>query len=138
MKRGEAQKKKLNEYRYIRENIEELENRLAEVDARFTKITQSFESSRQGSEHKDKMAEMVAAKEDLENEINLEVIRSWVKMKEIEKTIEELSEEDKRLMRLRYINCLTWEQVCVTMCYGWDAIHYKHRKILQEIRNQGF
>ena len=133
MKRGEAQKKKLNEYRYIRENIEELENRLAEVDARFTKITQSFESSPQSNEHKDKMAEMVAAKEDLENEINLEVKRSWLKMKEVEETIEELSEEEKRIIRLRYIDGLNWELICVKMCYSWRSIHYKHSDILKKI-----
>ena len=101
-------KEKLKEYRYTKENIEELEERLAEIDSRFNRITQNFEPMPQGNEKRDKMAEMVAAKEDLEKEINQELIKSYKLMSEVEACIKELQEEEKRLIRLRYIDGLKW------------------------------
>ena len=126
-------KEKLKEYRYTKENIEELEERLAEIDSRFNRITQNFESMPQGNEKRDKMAEMVAAKEDLEKEINQELIKSYKLMSEVEACIKELQEEEKRLIRLRYIDGLNWELICVKMCYSWRSIHYKHSDILKKI-----
>ena len=126
-------KEQLKQYKYTKENIDELEERLYEIDSRFNRITQSFDPMPKGSEKRDKMSEMVVAKENLEKEINQELMKSYKLMAEIESCIKDLQEEEKRLIRLRYIDGLNWELICVKMCYSWRAIHYKHSDILKKI-----
>lgn len=48
----------------------------------------------------------------------------------IENAIESLPMELRRLMRYRYIDCMTCEQVCVEMPCSWDTFHRWHKRAL--------
>lgn len=53
----------------------------------------------------------------------------------IEKAIEGLEPRERTLLRLHYIEGLTWEEVCVEMAYSWRQVHRIHAKALEELRN---
>ena len=60
-----------------------------------------------------------------------------VKLAEAQATIEDMIEGlepmERKLMRHRYIEGKTWEEVCVAMCYSWRQTHRIHGKILDQL-----
>jgi RNA polymerase sigma factor (sigma-70 family) len=53
---------------------------------------------------------------------------------EIEAAIEVLESRERTLIRLYYVEGLTWEEVCVSMSYSWRQIHNIHRKALEKLK----
>ena len=51
----------------------------------------------------------------------------------IENMIEQLDSTERRLARFRYIDGLTWENVCERMCYSWRQTHRIHGRILDKL-----
>ena len=51
----------------------------------------------------------------------------------IEAMIEGLNPIERKLMRHRYLEGLTWEKVCVAINYGWTNTHEMHGKILDKL-----
>lgn len=51
----------------------------------------------------------------------------------IEETIERLSGTERMLMRYRYIEGLTWEEVAVAINYSWMQMHRIHAKALAKL-----
>jgi DNA-directed RNA polymerase specialized sigma24 family protein len=51
----------------------------------------------------------------------------------IEDLIESLEPGERKLMRCRYIDGLTWEEVCVTIGYSWRQAHNIHSKALDKL-----
>lgn len=54
----------------------------------------------------------------------------------IEKSIEVLPYRERTLLRLYYIDGLTWEEVCVNMNYVWSRIHEIHGMALRMLREK--
>ena len=54
----------------------------------------------------------------------------------IERAIEKLATRERRLVRLHYIDGLTWEQVAVDMTYSWSQVHRIHAKALQKLKEE--
>lgn len=52
----------------------------------------------------------------------------------IEEAIEVLDPRERRLIRLHYIDGLTWEQVAVQMAYSWTQVHRIHGKALEKLK----
>ena len=53
---------------------------------------------------------------------------------EIEQAIECLEPRERTLVRLYYMEGLTWEEVCVEMSYSWRQIHRIHAKALAKLK----
>lgn len=51
----------------------------------------------------------------------------------IEDRIEALEPKARKLMRHRYIEGLSWEEVCVAMCYSWRQTHNIHSTALNTL-----
>lgn len=51
----------------------------------------------------------------------------------IEDMIEGLEPGERKLMRCRYIDGLTWEEVCVAIGYSWRQTHNIHARILEKL-----
>lgn len=52
----------------------------------------------------------------------------------IEEAIEKLAPRERTLIRLYYIDGLTWEQVAVKMNYSWRQVHRIHGTALAELK----
>lgn len=68
---------------------------------------------------------------EVQEEINRQLQKSYELMAKIEKAIEKLPEREKYLIRARYIDCKSWEQIAVDMSYSWRQIHYIHANALK-------
>lgn len=54
----------------------------------------------------------------------------------IERAIEKLEPRERQLMRLHYIDGLTWEQVAVEMAYSWRQVHRIHGDALGKLKEE--
>ena len=54
--------------------------------------------------------------------------------KQLEKIEAMENENERTVLRLRYIQGLKWEKVCVELGYQWDATHKIHRSALKNFR----
>ena len=126
-------KKELKEYVWIQDNIKELEERLFEIETQATKCTTTLSDMPKGSGTQDKIGNHVVETVAISNMINRELARGRKKMVEIEQAIDGLDEREKRLMRLRYIKGVRWEEICVEMSYSWMQIHRIHADVLRKI-----
>lgn len=54
----------------------------------------------------------------------------------IEKAIESLDYRERTVLRLYYIDGLTWEQVCVLVNYSWRQVHNIHSAALKKLGTQ--
>ena len=53
---------------------------------------------------------------------------------QIEKAIESLEPTERTILRLYYIDGLTWEEVAVEVGYSWSQTHRYHASALQKLR----
>lgn len=58
------------------------------------------------------------------------------KLLTIEKAIAKLEPRERRLVRLHYIDGLTWEQVAVEMDYSWRQVHRIHGDALEKLKEE--
>lgn len=127
-------KARLNEYKWVQENIINLENRLLEIDTKLQKITNTLQLDVvQTTKDSDKWTLLIQKKLDLQELINAEVANGYKEMAKLEGLVSELSEREKLLIRYRYIDCLEWELICVKMHYSWRQIHYIHSEALRKL-----
>ena len=51
-----------------------------------------------------------------------------------EKIIDVMDGEQSRILYLRYIQFMNWEDICVEMGYSWRQIHNIHSKALNDLK----
>lgn len=79
----------------------------------------------------DQLTDLIAKIVDIQEEIKQQLQKSYELMAKIEKAIEKLPEREKYLIRARYIEGKTWEQIAVDMGYSWKQVHRIHAKALK-------
>lgn len=125
-------KKELQEYYWIDKNIENLEEKLLELESQAVKITSRISNEPRGtSKNTDRMAGIVAEIIEVKNTIEVELKKAYYLLNKIEKSIDALPPKEKYLMRKRYIECCNWEEICVDMSYSEQHIHRLHCKALK-------
>lgn len=114
-------------YYWTRRNIDLLEEKLAELESEATRQTAQLTRERKAKHYDpDRLAELVAKIIEVKEEINRQLQQSYELVAKIEKAIAGLPEREKYLIRARYIDCKSWEQVAVEMNYSWKQIHRIH------------
>lgn len=127
-------KRQLQTYRDIVAEISEQEERLYMLDCKAQKITTRLsDEPHVESQIHDSMAETIATKVDLLNAINRTVSASYKLLRDIEMAIESLPAIEKRLIRMRYMDGMRWESICVDMGYEWAQTHRIHASALQNL-----
>ncbi len=129
-------KEKLQEYLFLNESIEQLENELVCIESKVTKVTPCLSDLPKMQGFSDTLTENVAKMIDLQNLINKKLSNMYDLRNDLEQMICKLPTREQYLVRARYINRKTWEQIAVDMCYGWAQVHRIHSnalKILNEI-----
>lgn len=131
-------KERLRRYKAIKTEIRQIEDRLAEVegslyDPKGQQLTgMPFPPSRIGSgsaqeQLADKTMELRSRYREKLQELAAEQLA-------IEAAIESLEPTQRMLLRHRYIEGLTWEEVCVKMSYSWMQVHRIHSNALQRLQ----
>ena len=71
---------------------------------------------------------------DMPRGSNSENDRLGILLGEIEEAISILDDPiDRNIMRLRYLEGMKWEKICVEVNYRWAQVHRHHKSILEKI-----
>lgn len=130
----EKLKKDLKKYHTLKKNVDRFEELLFRIDNKLQSLGGFSTDERiQTTKDPDKWTELISKKIEIQNDINKKLMEGYEEMARIEKLIESLDEDGKLLMRLKYIDCLTWEEVAVEMGYSWRHMHRIHGKCLKNV-----
>lgn len=128
-------KEYLSQYKDLNDSI----NAKLEQVAEFRRKAQTVCSGSSGGTHSstpyDRIGALTAKIVDLEQEINEDIDRSIDLQREIRTAIAAVPEARLRtLLELRYLNCLTLEEIAVRMGYCYMQICRLHGKALTAVK----
>lgn len=126
-------KGKLKEYYWLQRNLQKLEEKLLVLETKATKTTNSLSNGPRGTNSHNSMSDIIVKIVELKEKINKKIEKAYGLITDIENAIEKLPEREKYLMRARYIECKSWEEICVDMNYNWAQIHRLHSNSLKMI-----
>ena len=125
-------KRELQDYCWLKLNIQKLEDRLQVLQSRAESVTQSMEQEVvSGGCKRDRLGDSVAEIVKVSDQINRELNRMYRTELRIREAISVLPEREKMLMTLRYLECKSWEEVAVEMGYSWQHVHKIHPRCLE-------
>ena len=126
-------KQELQKYCWIQRNIQQLEEKLFELETKATRMTAHLFTQAPGSSgySHDKIANIVTKIMEVKEEINNQLQKMYDLLGKIEKAIETLPPREKYLIRARYIEGKTWERIAVDMNYSWQHVHKIHSRALK-------
>lgn len=131
-------KEELRSYRALTKERKQLETLLEEIEsplysAKVQRLTGMPSAS--GSGESGSAQERLA---DRTMELRAEYAENIAELAErqlaIEQAIDALPSTMRQLLRARYIEGLTWEEVCVCIGYGWRQTHRIHAEALQRMK----
>lgn len=124
-------KKELQAYYWIMRNIEQLEQKLVELETEATRQTTRITQTPRGSSINNKVEDIVVKIVEVQEDMDRQLKKSYELMKKIEQAIAPLPPRETYLIRARYLGLKTWEQIAVDMSYSWRQVHYIHRNALK-------
>lgn len=140
-RRAELTKSELQQYYWTKKNIEKSEQRLEELYSMAESITARLKKDADAIQGRgntsDKVGNITSEIYDVKQEIEAYLESSVILLRRIEASIKQLPAREMYLIRARYIENRTWEQICVDMNYGWRQIHRIHSDALNELAKDG-
>lgn len=133
---NEEKKEYLNGYRNICLRICNLQEQLEEVQetASSVRSQQLSDMPKAGKRHRD-VSDLLVKIESLEDRIDEEIHQSIEKRIEIENVLLEVEDaREAKVLRLRYIKFMKWEEVQEEMCYSIKQIQRIHDKAIRHLR----
>lgn len=129
-------KEKLQGYSYAIEYSKELEERLKEIRDSMTSIkSMNYEEVSASSGVNDRIANAIAKLVEVEHTY-LDKIADIAEMeKEINDLLSHLTPKEQKLIRLRYMQSKSWEDICGIMFYSWQGVHKLHSNTLDKLEN---
>jgi len=124
-------KDQLREYRCLIRNIEHIEDELQRIRDTVDAKSVIISDMPKGSDMRDKMLEAITSIIELEYKMIQQLGECSRKRMEIESAINKLPQREQQLIRLRYVDGLAWENICVEMSYAWRQIHRIHNTALK-------
>lgn len=131
-------KHKLHSYRDLLAEYDQIKMELEKVEAfmeapRTSNLDGMPRSPGGGDPILGVVAHHIALQERYRNQLH----RLAAAQAEIENLIDGLEPSERRLMRCRYIDGMTWEEVCVRIGYSWRQTHNIHSRILDKLVEEG-
>lgn len=127
-------KKRLSAYLDAKRERKQVEERLEVLNARLVSVgSQRLDGMPRGGSGGDNKPDLLDAKDRLvARYMGLcdELMKTQLA---IEEAIEWLEPVERLVMRHRYLEGLTWEQVCVAMDYSWRQTHNIHARALDRL-----
>lgn len=127
----------LHSYRDLLAEYEQIKDELAKVEA-FMEAprTSNLDGMPRSPGGGDPILGVVSHHIALQERYRAQLHRLAAAQAAIENMIEGLEPGERRLMRCRYIDGMTWEEVCVRIGYSWRQTHNIHAKILDKLATE--
>jgi RNA polymerase sigma factor (sigma-70 family) len=130
-------KEELKKYQALKREQAQIEEMLWELQATMTAPkTAKIDGEPRGPSSGAGLENIVAKHLELEERYNAKLAEIIALRLAIEQAIDTLEPTERQLMRHRYIDGLTWEEVCVKMTYSWRQTHRIHGRALNKLRDQ--
>lgn len=128
-------KRELQRYRDLVKECEELEEKIFRLESEISsaKIQVITGMPRGGNNENDKIGAAIAKIETWTNLYWEKVSMMGDEAIKIEKSIETLEPKERRLIRMRYIDGLSWEDICIRLNLKWRRVHEIHSSILKKL-----
>ena len=131
---NQEKKKWLLEYRRLEQNIERDMEELQRLESRAEKITSMVSDMPKGSQQGDSLQRSVEKICELKVSLNQRIDAAVEKRKEIETVTETLEDKTLQLLlRYRYIDGMTWEQIALKLNYSYMHVCRLHGQSLSQI-----
>ena len=129
-------KTRLKHYRNNKKEIEQLRARLEELETAlyYPKIPHLTDMPRGGKPEGNTQEDLAIYHIELQAKYNAKLAGLAAEQLAIENAIEGLPQTERMLMRYRYLDGLSWEEVCVQMNYSWTQTHEYHGRALQKLK----
>ena len=130
-------KKQLHSYRDLDAERRQIELELERVEAFMTapKGT-NWDGMPRGGSGGDPILSVVTHHIHLQERYQAKLAELAAAQAQIEELIESLEPMERKLFRHRYIEGLTWEEVCVAIGYSWRQTHNIHSRILEKLADE--
>ena len=129
-------KEELNKYTETKREIEIIEDKIEYLKEKKTSIKSMVitDMPRGSNSENDRLGILLGEIEELLNIYNEKQIRLIKQQIKIEEAISILDDPiDRNIMRLRYLEGMKWEKICVEVNYRWAQVHRHHKSILEKI-----
>ncbi|HJB15213.1 MAG TPA: DUF1492 domain-containing protein [Candidatus Blautia excrementipullorum] len=81
------------------------------------------------------LSDYIVTIDEMIEDLKQERLKRAKRQQEIEQRIRQMKDEDEqRVLRLRYIKGLKWEEVAVEMGYSWKQVHRIHSDALRNFK----
>lgn len=128
-------KERLKNYQVIKKELQQLKERLLEYEAAlYAPKAQRLNGMPSAPSKGNAMEDMAVRHMQLQALYRRRCDELTAELLAIEAAIETLDPTARILCRYRYIDGLSWEQVCERMNYSWSQAHYLHRHALDTLR----
>ncbi len=126
--------KYLIQYKYLNKEIDRKINQLEDWKNKIYNITGTLSDMPRSNNRTNVIENGIVAMDEIESNINSD-IDNLVKLRaEIETKIEGIGDLRLReLLKCRYIDCQTWEEIAYKNGYSWRHVFRMHEKALDEI-----
>ena len=129
-------KERLRNYKYIEKEREQLLHQLEEIEAALYNPRIQRLTGMPSAPSPDNAQENLAIKHtELMDRYQAKREELAAEQLAIEDAIEALDPTARMLMRYRYLDGLTWEEVCVQMSYSWAQTHRIHGAALRKLKD---
>ena len=128
-------KKELSQLYFLNREIEEMQNRLEELECGAESCTSTITGMPPASIISDKVGKYAAEIADLKGLLDLNLKKCFYELNRLNRYINSVEDSEIRMiLSLRYINGLCWEQVAVSISpYATeDSIRMRHNRYLRE------
>ena len=127
-------KKQLNSYRDIKAEREQLLGEIERLESvMYSPKSPNMDGMPRGAGGGDPILRAVSRHTALIDLYQVKCAQLLEAQTAIEKLIEQLPIRERRLFRCRYIDGMTWEDVCETIGYSWRQTHKIHSRALDKL-----
>lgn len=128
-------KERLRTYRDLRRELRQIERKVEAIETslyspKIPRLTGMPAAPGGGNAKEDMVAEHL----ELLDHYKAKKAELATEQLAIEKAIDSLPYRERTMLRLYYIDGLTWEDVCVQMSYSWKWVHQIHSDALQKLK----
>ena len=128
-------KQELSQLYYLNGEIEQLKNRITELECVATSTSSRITGMPHTSGISDKVGKYVAEIADLKELLDLNLKKCFYELNRLNRYIEGIDNSEMRMiLSLRYINGLSWEQVAVSISpyASGESVRKSHDRFLRK------
>lgn len=127
-------RERLRAFRSMAREAEQIRYQLADIEARmYSPKVQRLSALPKSAGDGHSMEDAAISHLQLQDRYRTQLNRIEREQLAIEEAIEDLSTEQRMVIRYRYLDLLPWEQVCRAMRYEWAQTHRIHAAALKAL-----